>query len=685
MNKNKIMTIGLALALAGPGLAWSESLSEQDLQDLAAARSALERGNADQALELLDPLYEQYPRHDEVTNNYAVALFNSGQAPEAGMVLQTYLQSHAEVGTASNNLFRVYDFLAAESYGMLSGSQPERPKLSIASSGSIDSVTEEAPLQLRDGTRSSETLTAEIERRMQGYVAAWSAGDAEAYLSYYIPGRSPVRGQGFERWQQERQNKIFPERNISVSVNELQIMSVDDSQAIAVYRQNYRASNYTKPSASPEEPEGSSVIRLDTSPGESPETAEPNEDNIAKLTPFYDEIVADGESPEQVTLEEDLDSELDQELKLISIFEENLASETAIREQIKEEEALISEAMPSGEDDDILDFDVDSLEPEASLEFVLEEPQPEIDAEENIAGLDELMDWAPAEKEDVSAQQNRIAEKPDTPANTNAGSFTGYAESAGFNQINPVEVIDIVNSKLQAAKSADQESTLFYIELDKFETLEKELGVIKIEKLAANVASNIYDRIENPITLRRFRQQGFVLLLSGGQNQQNLQFGQELASAMASTPIEVSGETFFVTLSIGIVPVASGFSDSAEIIEMAQSTVAKVREHNEGNGAELCEIDPDTAYNEASIMRTGRKLLNDSAFVTVYQPVTALKGDPLEFYEARLKIADHIETKNLPDDLIERLGNTDLSTEIDCLNLSMKAKQIKMLRSNDPA
>ncbi len=248
MNKNNKIAASLLLALLASGLAGAEELSESELKDLETARSALEKGNNPQALEILNPLYEKHPQHDEISNNYAVALFNNGQAAEAGIVLQGYLESHNQVGTASNNLFRVYDFLAAESYSMLSGSEPERPKLAIASSANPaitpSNILEEAPVRLRDHAQDLDTETLKIERRMQGYLAAWSAGNAEAYLSYYYPDRSPVRGQGFERWKEERQRKIFPERNISVSMSDLQIMPIDNSQAIAVYRQSYSASNY---------------------------------------------------------------------------------------------------------------------------------------------------------------------------------------------------------------------------------------------------------------------------------------------------------------------------------------------------------------------------------------------------------------------------------------------------------
>lgn len=250
MKKNNIRTISFFLALVGSGLSWSENLSDQELKDLETARIALERGSNNQALEILDALYAQHPDQDEIANNFAVALFNDGQAAEAGIVLQSYLERHAQVGTASNNLFRVYDFLAAESYAMLSGSEPELPKLDLLTATQAPLTNEtaratESPVALRNAPDQSQSEVERIKQRLQGYLAAWSSGDAQAYMSFYIPERSPVRGQGFERWKEERERKIFPERDISVNADELQIMPVDESQAIAVFRQSYRASNYS--------------------------------------------------------------------------------------------------------------------------------------------------------------------------------------------------------------------------------------------------------------------------------------------------------------------------------------------------------------------------------------------------------------------------------------------------------
>ena len=245
MNKKNVIGLGLAMVLSCASFAIEKNLSEQEQAELETARTALVDSQYDRALELLEPLYENFPDNTEVTNNFAVALFNTGRTTEAGIILQAYLQSHKEVSVASNNLFRVYDYLAAESYSMLSGSKPDLPKLALVSSSTPPPYRPAPSPVLRASSEELNSQTEAIERRLQGYIAAWSDGNAEAYFSYYFPDHSPIRGQGFDRWRAERTSKIFPERDISVSTGDLQIMSIDDSQVVAVFKQSYSARNYS--------------------------------------------------------------------------------------------------------------------------------------------------------------------------------------------------------------------------------------------------------------------------------------------------------------------------------------------------------------------------------------------------------------------------------------------------------
>ena len=249
MNKKNIFGLGLAMVLSCTSFAIDQSLSDQEQSELEKARTALVQNQYERALELLEPLYEGYPQDTEIANNFAVALFNTGRTTEAGIILQEHLQSHQEVGVASNNLFHVYDYLAAESYSMLSGGKPALPQLSLASSDiPKNTPTPYKPEPTPVLSQPSEEINSqaeEIAKRLQGYVSAWSNGNANAYLSYYFPNRSPIRGQGFDSWKEERTSKIFPERDISVATDGLQIMSIDESQAIAVFKQSYSARNYS--------------------------------------------------------------------------------------------------------------------------------------------------------------------------------------------------------------------------------------------------------------------------------------------------------------------------------------------------------------------------------------------------------------------------------------------------------
>ena len=526
----------------------------------------------------------------------------------------------------------------------------------------------------------------------------------------------------------------------------------------------------TPPDQSSETDFEAAVLLSDSENTTSDDDAETSSDK-----PFYEEETEERPGPAdfatEPTLDDDtdsdeldLDSELDEELKLISSFERTLAAETASRTQAKQyaedapmanpiqldsaatsadaddPETLPQDLMENSEndadEDQILEFHLETLDDERPEDLILEESQVEEDGlmlsddedtlVDDLSVLDGLETLEDPEVDgdadtdtdtdtdtDSAAQTDETLEIPeefqsdeafsgssanedhrdeaDVPSpldqleveplsapekSEQVASYSGFADTTGFNHINPVEAIEVVSKKLQAAKDAGKETTLFYIDIDNFEALENDIGTIKAEKVAAAVASQVFDRIDNPITLKRFKQNAFILLLQGGQSQNNLDFGMQIAAAIAATPVEVSKETFFVTLSIGIVPVASGFSNSSQIIDLGRQVVSEIRADQDGNGAKLCDLDPELAHNEASIVREGRRLINEDKLITVYQPITALKGDPLEFYQARTIIPEEHRTLSLPADLITRIADTDLSTELDCMHITQALHEL---------
>ena len=271
---------------------------------LSSAELAFEIGDYNRAVAEFALLHEQFPEDAVIGNNYAVALFQAGQHADAAALIQQFLSGHSEVGEITENLFTIYDYIASESYALLNGVEPEAPDLRLSDLSANISRTEpdldensaqnnseqpafsEVELRLQEagvqetglqeielqearlqGTRSEEprpesttvqleeTLSSTtailnsdaelIEARLNSYIAAWADGDINRYFTFYYPNESPLVGVSYEEWRRNRADRIYPEREIELSLSELKVHFESGEDVVMEYLQIYRSSNYS--------------------------------------------------------------------------------------------------------------------------------------------------------------------------------------------------------------------------------------------------------------------------------------------------------------------------------------------------------------------------------------------------------------------------------------------------------
>ena len=85
--------------------------------------------------------------------------------------------------------------------------------------------------------------TATIADALERWRDAWDAGDVETYLDSYAPQRSPRAGLDRGAWERQRRARVTPQRDISVSIDDLRI-EVDGARAVTRFEQTYRARSY---------------------------------------------------------------------------------------------------------------------------------------------------------------------------------------------------------------------------------------------------------------------------------------------------------------------------------------------------------------------------------------------------------------------------------------------------------
>lgn len=81
---------------------------------------------------------------------------------------------------------------------------------------------------------------ADVEQAVAAWAKAWSAKDVTGYLAAYGKDFDPAGKQSRSEWEAERRKRIAGKSRISVKIDKLTV-TVTDNQAVATFRQEYRA------------------------------------------------------------------------------------------------------------------------------------------------------------------------------------------------------------------------------------------------------------------------------------------------------------------------------------------------------------------------------------------------------------------------------------------------------------
>lgn len=231
-------------------------------------------GRTDDAIAVFSALTKDYPQLPEPYNNLAVLYAQKGQYDKARDALEAALATHPSYATASENLGDVYAALAGVAYNralMLDkNNQQIRYKLSLinklsAPAGKTQVANEAAPkppptedhaaqaaapAAKSEAPENSEAAAAPaspaidkaaITAAVEGWAAAWSKQDVNAYFSHYAKDFNPGDGQSYAAWKKERTARVKGPKFIKVKLSDIQINTLDAKRVRVRFKQDYHS------------------------------------------------------------------------------------------------------------------------------------------------------------------------------------------------------------------------------------------------------------------------------------------------------------------------------------------------------------------------------------------------------------------------------------------------------------
>jgi adhesin transport system outer membrane protein len=116
-----------------------------------------------------------------------------------------------------------------------------RPAMQPTASVASTSVPVAAPVLAAMPEAGSSS---EVSNALEGWRAAWSKRDVDAYLGFYAPGFVPSNEGDRDAWKEKRKAVLGRAVDISVEVSDLSVATPDATHATATFRQTYRSANY---------------------------------------------------------------------------------------------------------------------------------------------------------------------------------------------------------------------------------------------------------------------------------------------------------------------------------------------------------------------------------------------------------------------------------------------------------
>lgn len=238
---------------------------------------------AEEAIDLLTVLSEEFPELPEPHNNLAVLYASLGRYDEARRELEMAVRAYPDYAVAYQNLGDVYAALAAQAYeqtlrldaknstartrleairGLLpsgavasappAAAAPEAAAPGTATPAAVPQVSRPATAPQAAAEKPAMTeaslpgpdASRTVRGTIESWARAWSSQDVEKYLSYYAGDFRTPKGEPRGNWEASRRQQITAPRSIVVEVVDPKVTFADANHATVVFKQNYRADAY---------------------------------------------------------------------------------------------------------------------------------------------------------------------------------------------------------------------------------------------------------------------------------------------------------------------------------------------------------------------------------------------------------------------------------------------------------
>lgn len=229
---------------------------------------------------------------------------------------------------------------------------------------------------------------------------------------------------------------------------------------------------------------------------------------------------------------------------------------------------------------------------------------------------------------------------------------------------NRMHFIELMDAAAERAVKGEQPATLAYIRVDRYASLQGEIGLAGIDLLLTDLAGLLRAHFPVETQLARFGDDLFTALLPGKIPEQCTAELKDLLKKVESHLFDINGRTAQTTLSIGVAGLSEKTAKAQEVIERAHRCTDEL---SDGNAIKVFNPAEElaAAANRGNLQAMVQQALENNSFRLLFQPIISLRGDANEHYEVLLRLLNPQGEEVPPAQFMAAARDAGLGEKID--------------------
>lgn len=301
------------------------------------------------------------------------------------------------------------------------------------------------------------------------------------------------------------------------------------------------------------------------------------------------------------------------------------------------------------------------------------------------------------EQQEESSAPNSIEARIAAAASADANTSTSAPEpesaspAAAPHNVDPITGLQTRYGMMEELdeflKVGDQRGSLLYISINDFAQLKSRLGLSGGHHIRQEVAAVISENFESQANahLSHYGEDSFVILLPELAVADGASSARKLCQLVDKTMFEFDEQSVQCHCCVGVVDIsAAEFKDSNEAMDSAFITLEKAKagfiDDDIESGVEVLQ---EVSEEITGTLFDVAELVKEDRLKMLFQPVISLHGEPMECYEATLRLLDEEGEEMGVDVLFQSVNQRSGDTSLDKWLVVEGTKVLKNERDQD--